>query len=252
LTGPSTCSTEIWAKSPKPEEKAMATGLTVRETSPARRLALDWDAAMALAATEYDRVATLLDHLQSEQWSAATDCPAWDVRAMAGHMLGMAQMVATAAEMDRQQRASHEAAAQTSTSTLDSLTALHVEQNAHLDTAELIEQIRTVGRQAADARRQTPAEVRDSTMNEMQDVGGTLEPWTVGYLLGIILTRDPFMHRIDIAKATGTAMAVTPSTRGRSSMTWCRSGPGATAGRSRSSSTAGPAVGGTPAPVSTS
>jgi hypothetical protein len=73
----------------------MATNQTIRATAPARRLALGWDAAMALAATEYDRVADLLDQLEPAQWAAPTDCPAWDVRAMAGHVLGMAQMVAT-------------------------------------------------------------------------------------------------------------------------------------------------------------
>ncbi len=192
----------------------MATNLTIRATAPARRLALGWDAAMALAATEYDRVAALLDQLEPAQWAAPTDCPSWDVRAMAGHMLGMAQMVATQAEMERQQIASHEAAAQSGTSALDALTALQVEQNADLDTADLVRQMRTVGPQAASSRRQTPAEVRDSTMAEMQDVGGTLEPWTFGYLLGIILTRDPFMHRIDIARATGVPLALAPGHEG--------------------------------------
>ncbi len=192
----------------------MATNLTIRATAPARRLALGWDAAMALAATEYDRVAALLDQLEPAHWAAATDCPGWDVRAMAGHMLGMAQMVATEAEMERQQVASHEAAAQSGISALDALTALQVEQNADLDTADLVRQMRTVGPQAASSRRQTPAEVRDSTMAEMQDVGGTLEPWTFGYLLGIILTRDPFMHRIDIARATGVPLALSPGHEG--------------------------------------
>lgn len=192
----------------------MATNLTIRATAPARRLALGWDAAMALAATEYDRVADLLDQLEPAQWAAPTDCPAWDIRAMAGHMLGMAQMVATQAEMERQQVASHEAAAQSDISALDALTALQVEQNADLDTVELVQQMRTVGPQAASSRRQTPAEVRDSTMAEMQDVGGTLEPWTFGYLLGIILTRDPFMHRIDIARATGVPLALSPGHEG--------------------------------------
>ncbi len=192
----------------------MATNLTIRATAPARRLALGWDAAMALAATEYDRVAALLDQLEPALWAAATDCPGWDVRAMAGHMLGMAQMVATEAEMERQQVASHEAAAQSGISALDALTALQVEQNADLDTADLVRQMRTVGPQAASSRRQTPAEVRDSTMAEMQDVGGTLEPWTFGYLLGIILTRDPFMHRIDIARATGVPLALSPGHEG--------------------------------------
>ena len=43
-----------------------------------------------LAITEYERVADLLEPgSPPTQWAAPTDCPGWDVRAMAGHMLGM-------------------------------------------------------------------------------------------------------------------------------------------------------------------
>ena len=64
---------------------------------------LERDVAERLAATEYDRVAATLDALSPEQWRARTDCTEWDVRAMAGHMLGMIQMLASWPEMLRQQ-----------------------------------------------------------------------------------------------------------------------------------------------------
>ena len=64
---------------------------------------LQRDAAMRLAATEYERVAVLFERLSPEQWSSPTDCPDWDVRAMAGHMLGMVQLMAGMPEMIRQQ-----------------------------------------------------------------------------------------------------------------------------------------------------
>ena len=35
------------------------------------------------------------------------------------------------------------------------------------------------------------------------------EPWTFGYLIDVILTRDPWMHRLDIAAATGTPPRLT-------------------------------------------
>ena len=58
---------------------------------------------MRLAATEYERVATCWPGSTPEQWAAPTDCPGWDVRAMAGHMLGMAEMAASLRETVRQQ-----------------------------------------------------------------------------------------------------------------------------------------------------
>jgi hypothetical protein len=41
-------------------------------------------------------------------------------------------------------------------------------------------------------------------MPQAQDVNGAQEPWTFGYLIDVILTRDPWMHRLDIAAVTGT------------------------------------------------
>lgn len=38
--------------------------------------------------------------------------------------------------------------------------------------------------------------------------------WTFGYLFDVILTRDPFMHRIDITRATGVPMPATAEHEG--------------------------------------
>ena len=46
----------------------------------------------------------------------------------------------------------------------------------------------------------TPGFIRRQTM-----IGGVIngaeEPWTLGYLIDVILTRDPWMHRLDICAA---------------------------------------------------
>ncbi len=46
-------------------------------------------------------------------------------------------------------------------------------------------------------------------MPQLQEVNGVREPWTFGYLIDVILTRDPWMHRLDIAAATGTPPRLT-------------------------------------------
>jgi len=46
-------------------------------------------------------------------------------------------------------------------------------------------------------------------MPVLQQVGGREEAWTIGYLIDVILTRDPWMHRADIARATGTDLVLT-------------------------------------------
>ena len=44
--------------------------------------------AVEHAATENQRMLELLRSLGAEDWTKPTDCPAWDVRAMAGHSSG--------------------------------------------------------------------------------------------------------------------------------------------------------------------
>src|SRR5262249_26672641 len=62
---------------------------------------------------------------------------------------------------------------------------------------------------AVAGRRRTPPFVRSRTMPQLQDMNGAQEPWTFGYLIDVILTRDPWMHRLDIAAATGTEPQLT-------------------------------------------
>src|SRR5690348_18512384 len=44
---------------------------------------------------------------------------------------------------------------------------------------------------------------------------GTVETWRMGYVFEVILTRDTWMHRVDVAHATGRALALTPEHDGR-------------------------------------
>ena len=70
----------------------------------ARTAALDRRTALQLAAGEYDRFVGLLRSLAPEDWTRSTDCPGWDVRAMAGHVLGRAEMVASVRQLALQSR----------------------------------------------------------------------------------------------------------------------------------------------------
>ncbi|HLK94398.1 MAG TPA: maleylpyruvate isomerase family mycothiol-dependent enzyme [Nocardioidaceae bacterium] len=169
---------------------------------------LDRQTATRLAATEYERVADLLAQLTPERWAAPTDCPGWDVRAMAGHMLGMTQMIATWREMVRQQLAAGRRAKREGVETIDALTALQVEKNADLTADELVDQLRKVAPGAVRNRRRAPGLMRRQTLPENG------EWWTMGYLFDVILTRDPFVHRIDITRTTGVPMVATAEHEG--------------------------------------
>jgi uncharacterized protein (TIGR03083 family) len=170
-----------------------------------RRPRMNREVAMQLADTEYRRFLDLLRALSRDDWDRATDCPGWDVRAIAGHTTGMALMATGLKETLRQTMVSKRRGGLP----LDALTALQVEEHADLTTSELVDRFAAIGPRAARARRRTPALIRRMTLPDPQDVGGRTERWTNGYLLDTILTRDPWMHRMDISRATGRTPLLT-------------------------------------------
>jgi len=180
------------------------------ETGP-RRPRMAREVAMQLAETEYERFLDLLRSLSPDDWSKPTDCPAWDVRAMAGHTTGMALMATGLKETLRQSVVSKRRGGVP----LDALTALQVEEHADLTTGELVDRFAAIGPRAARGRQRTPALVRRMKLPDPQDVAGRIERWTNGYLIDTILTRDPWMHRMDICRATGRAPVLTPDHDGR-------------------------------------
>ncbi|MDI3329257.1 MAG: maleylpyruvate isomerase family mycothiol-dependent enzyme [Micrococcus sp.] len=177
------------------------------------RARLDHRVAMQLAATEYQRVISTLEQLSPADWEQPTDCPGWDVRAMAGHMLGMAEYPASFAQLIRQTAVSTRRAGRDHVEQIDALTALQVQDHAHLDTAELIERFRQVAPRAVRGRSRIPRPLQ-SRVTLAQEFDGVKERWTLAYLFGSILTRDPFMHRIDIARASGVQVPATADHEG--------------------------------------
>src|SRR4051812_22776146 len=175
-----------------------------RSDAPPRRPGIERGLAMRLAATEYARCANLMAGLEPQQWSAPTVNTGWDVRDTAGHMLGMMQMMSGLAQLLGQMSTSmREARKAKAPVSIDFLTALQVRRNAGLTTAELTQQWRQLAPKAVRGRRRMPRLLLGRTMPEAQLVGGHLERWAFGYLVDVILTRDAFMHRLDICAATG-------------------------------------------------
>lgn len=166
-----------------------------------------------LARTEYARVADQLRSLAPDDWTKGTDCPLWDVRAMAGHTTGMLATFTGYRTLMGSMSAATKAAKQSGEPMVDALTAKQVADHAELSTAELIAKIDTVGPAAARWRATRPGLFRRMPLKE--EVGGQTETWRIGYLLDLILTRDPWMHRVDVARATGREMVLTPEHDGR-------------------------------------
>src|SRR3954471_12135793 len=170
-----------------------------------RAALLDRATAMRLAATEYGRFADLLRTLRPDDWARTTDCPDWDVRAMAGHVLGMAKMVATLPSFVAQN-----AAATRAGGGIDALTSLQVRKTAQLSAGELVDRFADVGPRAVRGRRRLSRVIGRLPVPEAQVVGGEKERWAFGFLFDTILTRDTRMHRTDISRAVGRELELTP------------------------------------------
>lgn len=182
---------------------------TITTTPEVRRPALDREVAMRLAATEYDRVTDVLRKLPADAWTRPSGCTGWDVRQLAAHLLGMAEMAASLKEQIRQPRKAKKAGGVF----IDALTGLQVDERADMTPQQIIDRYAVIGPKAAKNRKRTPGFVRNRTMGDLQPVGGKpdspYEKWVMGYLIDTILTRDPWLHRTELCLAAGLSMELT-------------------------------------------
>ena len=167
--------------------------------------ALDRETAYRLAATEYERFLAVLRDQGPGDWSRPTECTAWDVRTMAAHVLGMTEMAASVRETARQNRLAGKAGGG-----IDALTALQVREHAHLDGDAIVADLEAAAPRALRGRRRLSRVAGRVKLPEEQVVGAEREWWRIGFLLDVILTRDVWMHRVDISRATGRDVQLTP------------------------------------------
>jgi uncharacterized protein (TIGR03083 family) len=167
--------------------------------------------AMSLAAREFDAVLQLLRGLGPDDWQRQTVCQLWDVRAMAGHMLGMAEAQASIRQFLHDFRAANK---RQSGAMIDAMTATQVRERTRLSTAELLDRFASAAPRAVGARRRVPSLMRSSARFK-QDPPFETERWRYGFLVDTIFTRDPWIHRVDISRAVGRELVLTPEHDGR-------------------------------------
>lgn len=168
--------------------------------------------AMTLAETEYRRFAALLDELTAEQWAAPTECAPWTVRDMATHVLGYMRASCSVREQVRQVRA----AKRRGGSIADAMSALQVEELADLAPDAIAAEVNGRVSGATRGRRTSPWPVRHLVrISSDLPVSGHKERWQLGYLVDVIGTRDTWMHRLDICRATGRLPELTGEHDGR-------------------------------------
>jgi uncharacterized protein (TIGR03083 family) len=165
----------------------------------------------ALAAVENARTAAALRALEPADWARPTDCPAWDVRALAGHVLGQTEGATGVRRLLSMVRAG--AALAGDGPLVDGLTAAQVAANAHLGTDELVDRLAAAG--PVQARWRARHRLLRVAPVEHRPPDGPPERWRMGYVFDVILTRDTWMHRVDLARATGRPLELDAAHDGR-------------------------------------
>lgn len=166
----------------------------------------DW---MDAAAEEYRRLDVLLRDLGPEEWARPTDCSAWDVRAMVAHLVGAARCSGSVPEMLRQ--AAKGVRLRAEGDLVDKINAVQVLERSDLAPQDLVADLARSGARAVAFRSRIPGPVRAVRL----PFGPPLGTRPLGYLMGRIYTRDAWMHRIDLVRATGREPELTADHDGR-------------------------------------
>jgi len=179
---------------------------------------IDHHEAMELAEIENARLLDALGELTADDWAARTDCAHWDVRAIAVHLIASAQAQASPVEFARQVVAGrrHIKRLDYATHWVDGLNEAQLQTRQHLHPSELPALWSTVSAAALRVRRRLPAVVRRLPVLPLGEIQGTRLGWQpLSYLFDIGFTRDVWMHRVDIARATGKPLRLTADHDGR-------------------------------------
>lgn len=175
---------------------------------------IDHGEAMALAATAYERLVADVAALGPADWERPTDCEGWTVRDLAGHLVGALRSAASMRELTSQQIAVLRRARAEGVDPDVAMTAIQIERTASLSPEQIVAELRSLAPRAVAGRRRTPWLVRHGVRVRVQ-MGTIDERWSMGYLVDVILTRDAWLHRIDLARAVGTTPALDAEHDGR-------------------------------------
>lgn len=174
-------------------------------------------AAERLATAAYDQLLALLDELSVEEWDAPTECAGWTVADMVGHLIGAAKGYASVREQIRQQAWGFRHRREFDGNPLDALNALQVSDHRTLTPAARVAALRAVARPSVRFRMRIPSALRrisGSVAPGGSTASGMPERDTLGHLVDVIITRDVWTHRVDIARATDSALVLDPDVDG--------------------------------------
>ncbi|MEO6062181.1 MAG: maleylpyruvate isomerase family mycothiol-dependent enzyme [Thermoflexales bacterium] len=164
------------------------------------------DEAYRLLTESFGRFITLVESLDTGDWLKPTACTAWDAHDMVAHQAGGYLSGVSLGEMLRQYTRIPKAGQLPE----DAINALQVGERKKMTPAELIAELKKVG----------PGAMRNWAYG-FRAVKGIYVPHAVAgwmslrYLMWVTHSRDTWMHRMDISRATNRPFAQTRDHDGR-------------------------------------
>lgn len=162
--------------------------------------------AEAHSSAEYAALLAQVRAFEPQHWSAQTDCTEWTVRDLVAHLAGASEDAVrmrvnakhmTAAVLRLRKPSDRDLAGH--------VCDLQLERRAGMSPADLQADLERWAEDAPRARRRQPALMRAIRLPAF---AGLRRGARLGYLLDVIYTRDLWLHRVDLARATGQAMPV--------------------------------------------
>ena len=182
------------------------TQATIHDVTTIPRIA--HDEAMRIAAMENAKFAGLLRSFEPTDWTKPTDCALWDARALIAHVVGSATGQASPREFVRQIRKGRPLVAEIGGQFWwDGMNELQVRERAGLSTEQLVAEWDIASARALRARTRLPRLVAKLPLLNLPTPVGR-QP--LSYLFDVGFTRDVWMHRIDLARATAKRLDVDP------------------------------------------
>lgn len=164
------------------------------------------DEAFALLTNEFERFSQLLEKLKPEDWHKPTACTAWNVKDMLAHQAGGYASGSSYREMIRQ----YSARAKPGQLPEDAVNDLQVGERKDKSPAEIVAELRHIAPKAMHNWAYGFRLVK--LISIPHPVSGSL---SLRHLMWVIHSRDTWMHRLDICRATGKLFEQTAEHDGR-------------------------------------
>lgn len=174
--------------------------------------------ADALARQVYAALLVDLASLADDDWARPTECPGWSIRDMTAHLVGAARGHASMRVFISQYAWGFAHRGSFGGSGLDAMNQRQIESLADRDSQDLPALLADLAPRAVSGRARLARFLGWAPIG-LEEAGSWYEGMptrtTMGELCAVILTRDVWTHRLDLARAMGSSPSVDPSVDGR-------------------------------------